>query len=222
MSYWGSGSKGLPILITPPGGLGSQALTGLLDLGIQQVIEPGGPVAISDAVNSTLGANGIAVVRLAGQDASDTSTQIARFELGGYPGASSPTTSSPVVLLNAGGNNPDGLGWNNGGCEETGCTFTAALARGDFYADAITSSVVTGSFTEPILLTEDPNTLGAALTTFFNQAGSPFGIDPNLATPITPIAHTGSTVSALQPFGGPAALAASTIQAALNAISAGA
>ena len=222
MSYWGSGSKGLPILITPPGGLGSQALTGLLDLGIQQVIEPGGPVAISDAVNSTLGANGIAVVRLAGQDASDTSTQIARFELGGYPGASSPTTSSPVVLLNAGGNNPDGLGWNTGCTSRVACTFTAALARGDYYADAITSSVVTGSFTEPILLTEDPNTLGAALTTFFNQAGSPFGIDPNLATPITPIAHTGSTVSALQPFGGPAALAASTIQAALNAISAGA
>ncbi len=96
------------------------------------------------------------------------------------------------------------------------------MARGDFYADAITSSVVTGSFTEPILLTEDPNTLGAALTTFFNEAGSPFGIDPNLGTPITPLARTGSTVNAIQPFGGPAALAASTIQAALNAISAGA
>ena len=239
MAYWGAGSVGLPILITPPGGLGSQALTGLLDLGIQQVIEPGGPVAISDAVNSTLGANGIAVIRLAGQDASDTSTQIARFELGGYPGALSPesTPGGPISLAfrNATGNNPDGLGWTSGECAgddtsgtvnadqtELACPFTAALARGDFYADAITSSVVTGSFTEPILLTEDPNTLGAALTTFFNQAGSPFGIDPNLGTPITPIAHTGSTVSAIQPFGGPAALAASTIQAALNAISAGA
>ncbi len=224
MAYWGAGSVGLPILITPPGGLGSQALTGLLDLGIQQVIEPGGPVAISDAVNSTLGANGIAVIRLAGQDASDTSTQIARFELGGFPGAFSPlSTSGGPISLAAGGAHPDGLGWNTG-CGRAGrpCTFTAALARGDFYADAITSSVVTGSFTEPILLTEDPNTLGAALTTFFNQAGSPFGIDPNLGTPITPLAQTGLTVTALQPFGGPAALAASTIQAALNAISAGA
>jgi len=86
----------------------------------------------------------------------------------------------------------------------------------------LTSSVVTGDAREPVLLTEDPNTLGAALTTFFNEAGSPFGIDPNLGTPITPLAHTGSVVTALQPFGGPEALAASTIQAALNAISAGA
>ncbi len=218
MAYNNSGTSGIPILITPPGGLGSQALTGLLDLGIQQVIEPGGPVAISDAVNTTLGANGIAVIRLAGQDASDTSTQIARFELGGYPGA----VSAKGQALNGGGPHPDGLGWNSGGCtNNVGCTFTAAMARGDFYADAITSSVVTGDAREPVLLTEDPNTLGAALTTFFNQAGSPFGIDPNLGTPTTPIAHTGSTVNTLQPFGGPAALAASTIQAALNAISAG-
>ena len=238
MAYWGAGSLGLPILITPPGGLGSQALTGLLDLGIQQVIEPGGPVAISDAVNTTLGANGIAVVRLAGQDASDTSTQIARFELGGFPGAKSPLSSSGgPISLEAGGAHPDGLGWTSGTCghdtvgtvnanaddgADLACPFTAPLARGDFYTDAITSSVVTGSFTEPILLTEDPNTLGAALTTFFNEAGSPFGIDPNLGTPITPLAGTGSTVSTLQPFGGPATLAASTIQAALNAISAGA
>ena len=214
MAYWGAGSVGLPILITPPGGLGSQALTGLLDLGIQQVIEPGGPVAISDAVNSTLGANGIAVIRLAGQDASDTSTQIARFELGGYPGAYA--AGSLTERISATSNHPAGLGWNTDNCTTgpiggTGrgglnCSFTAAMARGDFYADAITSSVVTGSFTEPILLTEDPNTLGAALTTFFNQAGSPFGIDPNLATPLTPLAHTGSVVTAIQPFGGPAAL----------------
>jgi len=204
-----------------------------LDLGIQQVIEPGGPVAISDAVNTTLGAEGIAVLRLAGQDFSDTSTQIARFELGGYPGAKSPlSTSGGPISLAASGPHPAGLGRNNGACADsctseslviqTGCTFTAALARGDFFADALTSSVVTGSNTEPLLLTVDPNTLGTPLTTFFNQAGSPFGIDPNLGTPITPIAHTGSRVDELQPFGGPLALAASTIQAALNAISAGA
>ncbi len=33
MSYWGAGSLGLPILITPPGGLGSQALTGSVGSG---------------------------------------------------------------------------------------------------------------------------------------------------------------------------------------------
>jgi putative cell wall-binding protein len=227
MSY----AEHLPILITPPGSLGSQAQTGLLDLGIQQVIEPGGPVAISDAVNSSLESQGIDVLRLAGQDASDTSTQIARFEVGGYNGLKSPLTGTPVVDLSRNtGTNPSGLGWNNS-CTTDGltasqpelphCEFTAALARGDFFADALTSSVVTGNHHEPVLLTEDPNTLGSALTAFFNQAGSPYGIDPQLITPITPQAGSGQSIDAIQPFGGPVALTNAVIQAALNAISAG-
>jgi len=238
MSYY----EHLPILITPPGSLGSQAQTGLLDLGIQQVIEPGGPIAISDGVNSTLESQGIAVIRLAGQDASDTSTQIARFELGGQPGSKAPAggpapTDTPLVFTGA---HPSGLGWGrSGGCNggfggsqsNSPCEFTAALARGDFFADALTSSVVTGNTgypaagklgPEPVLLTEDPNTLGTALTTFFNQAGSPYGINPVLGTPLTPQAGTGDLVETIQPFGGPIALADATIQAALNAISAGA
>ena len=43
MSYF----EHLPILMPPTDSLGADAQTGLLDLGIQQVIEPGGPVAIS-------------------------------------------------------------------------------------------------------------------------------------------------------------------------------
>ena len=226
MSYGAnSGTSGIPILITPPGGLGSQAQTGLLDLGIQQVIEPGGPVAVSDAVNQTLGSEGIAVLRLAGQDASDTSTQIARFELGGYPGAFAAGSSTSIAAAST---RPAGLGWRTDHCSgtensEVSCSFTAALARGDLFQDALTSSVVTGPHEYPILLAENPNSIGTPeLTTFFNEAGSPFGIDPNLSIPITPIPATGSRETALQPFGGPAALADATIQAALNAISAGA
>jgi len=201
-----------------------------LDLGIQQVIMPGGNIALNNSVASSLESQGIDVVRLAGQDASDTSTQIARFELAGYPGQQSPLqggTAPSGTNLNKFSDNPAGLGWNYGLCRtrnpqgNVGCNVVVALARGDYFADALTSSVFTGNNIEPILLTEDPNTLGGPLTTFFNQAGSPYGIDPNLNTPITPIAGSGSVVTAFQPFGGPLALADSTIQAALNAISAG-
>ena len=233
MSY----QEHLPILITPPGGLGAQAETGLLDLGIQQVIMPGGNIALNNSVASSLESQGIAVVRLAGQDASDTSTQIARFELAAFPGQESPSPMGRPPNLSRIRANPDGLGWNFGDCtddsapinnasvradqSELHCEVVTALARGDYFADALTSSVVTGNNHEPVLLTEDPNTLGQPLTTFFNQAGSPYGIDPNLNTPITPIAGTGSVIGSIQPFGGPLALADSTIQAALNAISAG-
>ena len=239
MSYY----EHLPILLTDPGSLSTDAQTGIFSLGIQQVIVPGGPVAVSGGVLATLAAQGIDSLRLAGQDASDTSTQIARFELGGQTSAHTPLAASgPSLSLTAGGAHPAGLGWKRtfGDCatqnEEThayqnNCEATVALARGDYFADALTSSVVTGHTgypeaghlgPEPVLLTEDPNTLGSALTTFFNQAGSPFGIDPLLATFVTPIAGTGTTIETIQPFGGPLALADSTIQDALNQISAGA
>ena len=247
MSYY----EHLPILLTDPGSLSADAQTGLLELGIQQVIVPGGPVAVSGGVLATLAAQGIDSLRLAGQDASETSTQIARFELGGQTSAHTPLAASgPSLSLEAlafGGAHPDGLGWKRtfGDCATNNedpqnpnstswmdnCEATVALARGDYFADALTSSVVTGHTgypetghlgPEPVLLTEDPNTLGSALTTFFNQAGSPFGIDPLLATFVTPIPGTGTTVETIQPFGGPDALANSTIQDALNQISAGA
>ena len=247
MSYY----EHLPILLTDPGSLSADAQTGLLELGIQQVIVPGGPVAISGGVLATLAAQGIDSLRLAGQDASETSTQIARFELGGQTSAHTPIAASgPSLSLEAlafGGTHPAGLGWKRtfGDCAQNtseegrnplgpfdnNCEATVALARGDYFADALTSSVVTGHTgypetghlgPEPVLLTEDPNTLGSALNTFFNQAGSPFGIDPLLATFVTPIAGTGTTIETIQPFGGPDALANSTIQDALNQISAGA
>ena len=163
MSYF----EHLPILITPPGSLGAQAQTGLLDLGIQQVIMPGGNIALNNSVASSLESQGIDVVRLAGQDASDTSTQIARFELAGYPGQQSPLqggTAPSGTNLNKFSDNPAGLGWNYGLCRtrnpqgNVGCNVVVALARGDYFADALTSSVFTGNNIEPILLTEDPNT----------------------------------------------------------------
>jgi len=231
MSYWDD----FPILLTPKTALGPDAANALLDLGIQQVIEPGGPLAIADTVNTQLGAMGIAVLRLAGQDGSETSTQVARFELN-----SGTTTNGQPEGLNTSSEwgdctdisttGPHGTSSphnplspeNDGTSYYANCDAIVALVRGDFFADGITSSVVTGNVPMPVILTESPTVLGQYATSFFNQAGSPFGIDP-VANPTAPfVPYTGVTVGEIQPFGGPLALAAATITAALQAISAGA
>ncbi len=233
----------LPILITNPTSLSTQALTGLLDLGIQQVIEVGGPIAIADSVNAQLAAENISVLRIAGTDYTDTSVQLADFEL------------NPNVYTANGLN--EGLGWGLRCGDQTGITLThgegpsgffyddpasyhvgthecfyAALARGDYFADALTSSVFTGNvahfgstpfFTgpEPVLLTENPSTVGTYLTGFLNQAGSPYGIDPTgIAAPLT-YETDGQAPLGLTVFGGIEALPQTTVQTALNAISAG-
>ena len=222
-----------PILITTPGSLSPQAETGLLDLGIQQVIELGGPIAISNSVNTQLTTDGIAVLRIAGQDYTDTSQLLAQFELNGQ-------TSSSL-----GYPGPEGLNWSVNSVFNPGHvsptpptdsedTFYAALARGDFYADALTSSVYTGNIfhggtgstfrtgPEPVLLTENPSTLGTFLTSFLNTSGSPFGVDPFYLTPITNPETAGKHIVSLTVFGGILALPDSTVAAALTAISAGA
>jgi putative cell wall-binding protein len=202
----------LPILLTPTASLGTDAETALLDLGIQQVIELGGPLAISNAVNTELQSQGISVLRIAGADGSETSVQLAKFELNRY-------------------GTDDGLAWGSctgtqtnefGVTYSTGCATVVALARGDYFADALTSSVVTGNNEEPIILAENPTTLGTYATAFFNQAGSPYGIDPDyVVKPLTPIPGSGTTVSSITVFGGPLAIANSTLQAALTAIAQG-
>jgi len=152
------------------------------------------------------------VLRIAGADGSETSVQLAKFELNFY-------------------GTDDGLGWGGFSCNGTGqlggvvystnCTHVVALARGDYFADALTSSVVTGNNAEPIILAENPTTLGTYATAFFNQAGSPYGIDPDFQTPLSPIPRSGVTVSSITVFGGPLAIANSTLQAALTAIAQG-
>ena len=109
----------------------ADAQTGLLDLGIQQVIEPGGPVAISNTVNASLEGQGIDVIRLAGQDASDTSTQIARFELNGQPNQFSGPNTGGFGTLRQGGPHPARLGWRrfNTDCPTTQ-EFTPAPVQG--------------------------------------------------------------------------------------------
>lgn len=152
---WAGGSNPLPILLTEQGSLAPEAAAAIINLGIQQVIVMGGPVAISDNVLTQLEATGVSTFRIAGHDYTDTAQLLAQFELNKY------NTSSVR----------DGLHWSQ-------CNNNAGLTvtRGDNWQDALSASAFAGSNRSPILVTFDPNTVGPYLTGFLNAAGSPAGI----------------------------------------------
>ena len=70
----------VPILLTAPDALSTQAKAAISSLGITQVIVAGGEYVVSTAVVSTLEQLGVSVLRVAGQTYSDTSAKLAAFE----------------------------------------------------------------------------------------------------------------------------------------------
>ncbi len=166
-------ADGIPIIITNPAYLSTEAQGALTDLGIQQVVLVGGPLAVSDTVEASLASTtsgmGLSVLRVAGQDATDTAVKLASFETNTAAlGINPPSGAHPYVFI----------------------------ARGDFYTDALAASSVVGGPTvrQPLLLTETPSTLGPYLTSYLNSAGAagatsviPFG---------GPVAVNPSTISA--------------------------
>jgi putative cell wall-binding protein len=234
MSYFQS----FPILYTGKETLDPETAAAILNLDPGNIIEFGGQLALDAPVNAAIEALGlpISILRIAGADASETSVQAAKFELNtdhtgaGQPkglawGELQPEAFPPADNCLAPDPTSDLTG-NSGdftpGTDAYDCETVVALVRGDYFVDGVTSSVVTGNGPYPVLLTENPTTLGTYLTAFFNAAGSPFGIDPvtNNSAPFVPF--TGEEIDTIIPFGGPLALAQSTVQAALNAIAAGA
>jgi hypothetical protein len=205
-----------------------------LDLGIQQVIEVGGTLVVSNSVDSQLAAEGISVLRIAGQDGTDTSVELAQFELNSNYNSNSEPEGLNWAYDQDSGSNCDSLSADAPGAlsyypasviadseDVFSCTVTVALARGDFFADGVTSSDVTGNEFLPILLTESPTSLGTYTTAFLAAGGSPYGIDP-IANPVAPfVPYLGDAVGVILPFGGPLAIADSTLTAALAAISSG-
>jgi len=185
-----------PVVLTDPNTLSSQAATTLSALGIQQVIVLGGPLAVSDVVVGSIKGMSISVIRVAGQDQTDTAQQLADFEL-------SPTASF------------SGLGW---GATTGNPSWGRAilLARGDFYADALAGSVLGKLGATPILLTETPATLGQYLTNFLNTGGSLAGLNG-----LNTVANFSGNIQTIQPLGGPLALQFSTLNAAAAAVAAG-
>ncbi len=146
---------GFPLLLTTPTSLSPQALSAIDALGITQVVLMGGPLAVSDAVVTSLVAYGVSVVRVAGTDYTGTAVELADMELGS-------TTAHR------------GLGWS--------ATRGVTVARGDFYTDGLAGAVVaahggtTGGDPEPMLLAESPTSVGSDLTAFLEEAGAD-GID---------------------------------------------
>jgi putative cell wall-binding protein len=176
-------AEDLPLLLTTPTALSGQALSAMQTLGVTQVILMGGPLAVSNAVVTALVAHRISVVRVAGTDYTDTAGQLADMELGSATGHK-------------------GFAWTPTG----GVT----VAQGHFYSDGLAGAVVsahggaTGAGPQPLLLTENPTTVGTPLTNFLRGAGTS-GIDGD-----------GTPVSSLTILGGPLAVTTAVVNAMLN------
>jgi putative cell wall-binding protein len=139
-------SNDVPIVLTTPTALSTIASTELTSLGVNQVIVLGGQLAVAPAVVTSIQAlnGGISVLRIAGQDATDTAYQVAKFE-----GAAS----------------GQGLAWKPS-------SQTVLVAQGKYWSDALAAAPIAGKNQEPILLTEGPTQgLGQYLTAALNAAG---------------------------------------------------
>lgn len=157
-----------PILLTPYASLAPQTQSALQQLGIKQVLMLGGSLAISPMVNQQIQSMGISIVQEAGADATQTATDLASLEI------------TPIAQ--------GGMGFPGS---------TVELARGDFFSDGLAGGPQGGQDLAPMLLTEDPNTLGS-YTTSWLQANA-------------------STVGTINVLGGTLAIASSTATAAQSA-----
>ncbi len=171
----------LPMLLTPATQLSTTAVAAIQKLGIAQVILMGGPLAVSNAVETSLIAKtGVSVLRVAGKDYTDTSRELARFETAGATA---------------------GLGWTPG--------HRLMVARGNGFTDGLAGAVLesphnaatgTSRAPHPLLLIENPTTVGPYVTTFLTVTGHG-GIGGTRT----------KTVRALTVLGGPLALSTASI-----------
>ncbi len=175
----------LPMLLTPSSTLSATAVAAVRKLHVKQVILMGGPLAVTSTVEAALVAEtGVAVLRVAGKDYTDTALELARFEAAEAP---------------------DGLGWTFG--------HRVMVARGDGFTDGLAGavldsphSIATGSSgtARPLLLTKSPASLGASLTKFLEVTGHT-GVDRIASKTITgltvlggPKAVSTSEIAAIQ------------------------
>jgi hypothetical protein len=119
------------------------------------------------------------VLRVAGADYTQTAVELAGLETG------------PA------GTTRSGLGWSGTG--------SLTVARGDFYTDGLAGAVVAadgpaGTAPQPLLLTDNPTTVGSALATYLQGAGTT-GVGGTRVTHLTilggPLALTPTTAHAM-------------------------
>ena len=198
----------MPLIVTPGTGLSTDALEAIFNDHISEFIVLGGPLAISSTVMSELHGLGIAALRVAGMDGSETSTQLASFELAG----AITMTSGFQVTVGLGQNNDD-YDWSSfvartaGEIGDPGYKIYAhavLLGRGDYWADAESAAGVLAVHNglyghnttfKPLVLTESsggfgiPASLGTYVTSWLNQAGlAVSGLPGQLPASICPLA----------------------------------
>ncbi len=177
-------SNEIPILLTAPTKLVTQAQTALVALHVRQVIVMGGTLAISNTVVKaveamTVTGHPVSVLRVAGKDYTDTAVQLAKLEL-------NDTTTA-------------GLDWDPS---------SLLIARGNGFTDGIAGAVVeryiTATLTTPapLLLTENQTTVGTYLTTFLKTAGKGYDTATNKISHLVvlggPLAVTPTIIAQMQ------------------------
>ena len=78
----------MPLIATPSCTVSQPAIDAMFNQHIQQLIVVGGPLAVCDAVVNQYGGPGVSSIRVAGINDSETSTNLAAFELAAKPRAS--------------------------------------------------------------------------------------------------------------------------------------
>jgi putative cell wall-binding protein len=165
-----------PVILNGPStdtSLDADAQSALTTLGVKQVIIIGGQLAVQNSVETQIAAlnGGIKVLRIAGIDATDTAAQIANFALS-TGGAGS------------------GLGWT---------TNTVLASHADYWSDALGAAALGAQATKPIILVENPTTVGQYTTAELSTLG-------------------GAGVYNLTVLGGPLAMPSSTVQTLLSGL----
>jgi hypothetical protein len=212
-----SAEEHFPIILTDPNTLSPEAIAQFADLGIQQVIVLGGPNAVTAPVVTAIQAIKAikGVIRVFGTDRTGTAACLAALNKAqtALPLSTAAGSLGSACVDPGGSLSPVGMIWGNDNIAPNGDPWNingapaVGLARGDFYADALGAGPFLGGFHDSVvLLTLDPNTLGATTTTFLNLIGMP------------PAGQT--AISGLVAFGGPAAITDATLGAAQAALSA--
>jgi putative cell wall-binding protein len=144
-------NSGDVLVLTDGGSLTPSAQSTLVNLGISHVIIVGGTAAVSAAVETSIkGLSGVTVdARIQGADRTQTAAQIAMWE----------TTTGAFAVTGYAGTAGLGFTWGVGNA-------TVNVARGDVFPDALAAGPFAGNNAEVILLTGDPNNLGAGIPAF--------------------------------------------------------
>ncbi len=202
-------ADGIPLILTDPAALSPEAKATLQDLQTQQVYIIGGTTAVSQAVQDSLtkatqdGGLGLVVARIGGADRLQTAVQVHQFATRAATNTTLPglsRTKVTTVLLARGDTFPDSL---TAAVQGVGSLKGVQTVNGGIGTGADANKLNYGGEAS-ILLTVDPNTLGAATQGLLSTVGSSNG--------------GSAVVNAIKCLGLQAAISDATCTAAQNAL----